>query len=111
VTEAPDGDVVRIDPSAHRILATIPLGARPGRIVVGGGAVWVLDPVSRTVSAIDPVTDTVAQTITVAGGASDVAFDAGSLWVLDRRDGTVSRLDPGTGLRRRPLASAEIQAA
>jgi ABC-type transport system substrate-binding protein len=100
VTEAPAGDVVRIDPSAHRILATIPLGARPSRIAVGGGAVWVLDPVSRTVSAIDPATDTAAQTIAVAGGASDVAFDAGSLWVLDRRDGTVSRLDPATGLRR-----------
>jgi peptide/nickel transport system substrate-binding protein len=100
VTEALAGDVVRIDSTAHRVLARIPLGAGPSRIVAGGGAVWVLDRVNRTVSSIDPATDTVAQTIAVGGGASDVAFDAGSLWVLDRRDGTVSRLDPGTGLRQ-----------
>jgi ABC-type transport system substrate-binding protein/DNA-binding SARP family transcriptional activator/DNA-binding beta-propeller fold protein YncE len=100
VTEGAAGDVVRIDPNAHRVLARIPLGASPSRIVAGGGAVWVLDPISHTASAIDPATDTVAQTIAVSGGASDVTFDAGSLWILDGRSATVSRFDPDTGLRR-----------
>ena len=79
------------------VLATIPVGTRPSRIIAAGGQVWVLDPVNRTVSRIDPQTDTVTQTITVGQRAERCADQRRYLWVANRGDGTVVRLDPSTG--------------
>jgi YVTN family beta-propeller protein len=62
------------------VLATIPVGTRPSRIIAAGGQVWVLDPVDRTLSRIDPDTDTVAQTIAVGSDPSDLVLSDGSLW-------------------------------
>ena len=58
-------------------LTTIPVGARPVAIAVGGGAVWVASAGAGTVSRIDPVTRQVTETIEVGNAPSGVAVGDG----------------------------------
>jgi DNA-binding beta-propeller fold protein YncE len=78
------------------VVAAIPVGTDPSRVIAANGQVLVLDPADRTLARIDPQTNTVAQTIAIDSQPSDVLPSAGSLWVATR-GGTVLRIDPGTG--------------
>jgi YVTN family beta-propeller protein len=92
---APDSVAV-IDPSSGRIHATIPLGASPGGVAAGRGAVWVAITDQGTVLRVDPRTDAVRQTIRVGAGPAAVAAGGGAAWAANGADGTVSRIDPAT---------------
>lgn len=98
--DAPDGSVVRIDPTTNRIVATIGLGASPDHsgptnLTVGSGGVWVGVPSAKSVVRIDPASDSVVATIpgfTCADGG--LATDGSSVWVADCS--TVRRIDAGS---------------
>jgi YVTN family beta-propeller protein len=78
-----------------RIVATIPVGRRPGGIVAAEGAVWVKNHADQTVSRIDPVTNTVTATIAIgAGEFGYLAAGEGSIWATNNDANTVSRIDP-----------------
>ncbi len=93
--------VSRVDPATLTITHTAKLpnpgrgsggfGVGRTRIVVGGGAVWALDP-DGTVARIDPRSGHV--TATVAAAADTLAAGAGGVWVLT--DAGVARIDPAT---------------
>jgi YVTN family beta-propeller protein len=78
----------------NRLLAEVPVGQTPKGIVIGDGAVWVVNSGDATLSQIDPERRVVLRTITLPGAPSDAAF-AGSVWVLHNR-GT-SFVDPFAG--------------
>jgi len=72
------------------------VGARPGQIAGGRGAVWVTHTEDGTVSRIDPSTKRVVQTITVRAGPTGIAVGEEAVWVADSQDRTVSRINPDT---------------
>jgi len=82
-----------IDPATNRVVDEVPVGAGPGPLTFGGGAVWVANLQDESVSRIDPVTRAVT-TVPAGGLPADVAFGAGAVWVfLSRTDG-FTRIDP-----------------
>jgi YVTN family beta-propeller protein len=85
-----------IDPDRSRIDSEISVGAAPGRIAAGDGALWVTNTDDQTVSRIDLDSNTVRQTIRVGGGPSAVAVGAGAVWAANGLGGSVSRIDPKT---------------
>ncbi len=82
-------------PAGARIVATIPVGRRPGSIVAAKGAVWVKNHADQTVSRIDPATNSVTATIPIgAGEFGYLAAGEGSVWATNNDANTVSRIDP-----------------
>jgi branched-chain amino acid transport system substrate-binding protein len=65
-------------------------------IAVGGGAVWLSDPLDGTVWRVETRPRLVMRTITVGPGVSALAFGDGSLWAANGLRGTLSRIDPET---------------
>ena len=95
VAVLPDSVAV-IDPQDNRVVADVPVGARPIAVAVGEGGVWVANADDGTVSRIDPDTRKVVKTIGIGSPASDIAAGEGSVWVANGSEGTVSRIDPRT---------------
>jgi YVTN family beta-propeller protein len=85
-----------IDSESGKIASAIPVGASPGGVAWGEGAVWVANADDDSVSRIDPSTNEVKQTIQVGAGPAGIAVGGGAVWVANGLDGTVSRIDPGT---------------
>jgi DNA-binding beta-propeller fold protein YncE len=74
------------------------VGAAPGALAVGGGALWVANAANGTVSRIDPASRKVTgAAIKVGPVPAAVAVGAGAVWVANSDDGTVSRIDPASG--------------
>ena len=88
--------VWRVDPTAGRVVATIPLPFVPKSIAVGEGAVWVTSLLDDTVSRIDPATNRITATIHVGRGVDGIAVGEGAVWVTSSIDDTVTRIDPKT---------------
>jgi YVTN family beta-propeller protein len=92
-----DSDAVAvIDPGKHSLLADIPVGSSPSQVAAGGGALWVANEASGTVSRIDRRTRAVSQTIPVGNGPAAVAVGAGGVWVVNSLDGTLKWISPAT---------------
>ena len=83
-----------IDSDSGRLVSEIPVGATPGEVAVGAGAIWVANTSDDTVSRIDPSSNQVTQTVGVGEGPAGIAVGAGAVWVANGLDGTVSRVDP-----------------
>ncbi len=88
-----------IDPASGRIVAEIPVGARPGALAFGSGSLWVANLDDRTISRVDPEGDAVLRTIPVGDSPLDVTTAAGAVWSVSTVPGadsvTVRRIDPG----------------
>jgi peptide/nickel transport system substrate-binding protein len=78
------------------LLGQASVGARPGAIAAGAGAVWVTHTEEGTVSRIDPSGMRVVQNIVVRTGPIGVAVGSGAVWVANSQDRTVSRINPDT---------------
>ena len=83
-----------IDPATNRVVDEVPVGAGPGPLAVGGGAVWVANVQDESVSRINPVTRATVRTIPAGGMPADVAFGAGGAWVFLPRADAFTRIDP-----------------
>ncbi len=89
--------VSRLDPSTGAV-QTIPVGAGPSGIAVGGGGVWVANHDDDTVSWISPQSNAVVgEPIPVGAGPTAVAYGFGSVWVTNADDRTVTRIAAATG--------------
>jgi DNA-binding beta-propeller fold protein YncE len=100
-----DGQVVRVDPRANRVVARFPAGGRnPAGLAVGAGTIWVVHPDTDEVVRLDSRTGQVVARIRLgplpfqfAPGdrrflPSLVAVGAGAGWVASGR-GAVARID------------------
>jgi YVTN family beta-propeller protein len=85
-----------IDVASGRILAQVPVGARPDGIAFAENAVWVANYTDSTVSRIDLGTRTVVQTIDVGSAPSGVAVGYGSVWVANSGGRSVSQINVTT---------------
>ena len=83
--------VRRIDPARGRVVAEVRVGADPGAIAVGAGAVWVANRGDDSVSRIDPRTNAVSKAISVGDGPLALAAGADGVWV-STSDGSVMRI-------------------
>ena len=88
--------VAAIDVSSGSVRSAIPVGASPGGVAVGEGAVWVANTGDGTVSRVDPDAGVVRQTIRVGKGPVAVAAGGGAVWVANGVESSVSRIDPAT---------------
>jgi ABC-type transport system substrate-binding protein/class 3 adenylate cyclase len=94
------GDAVgALDPSSGRLRVQASIGGPPGGIVVGGGSIWVSDPVEGVLRRIDPSTGSVSDTVgSVGTQPTALAFGDSSVWVVDEDGRAVRRVDPDTGV-------------
>src|SRR5215204_2761597 len=60
---APPNSVAVIDPQTNKLVATIPTGAGPDAVDVGGGYAWIANVDEKTLSQIDVRTRTLKQNI------------------------------------------------
>ena len=94
-TDTADGLLLEVDP-ADRSVERIPVGRHPTGVVVGGGEVWVVNQLDRTVSEINPRAFRQVAQFRVGNGAGAVAYGDGSLWVANAVDDTISRINPNS---------------
>lgn len=84
--------VVAIDPETNRVVAAVPVGAGPTRVLATASGVWVLNQHAQTVSLIDPKTREPVRTFSVGATPSGLAVDRHGLWVASP-DGHVALVD------------------
>jgi len=114
------GALLRVDPTANRIVANVPVGRSPEGMAFTAGAVWVANHRSDTalgtpaphpfsVSRVDTASNRETRRVVVERrkstgeswvdyccGPQGMAAGAGSVWVGDATPQTVYRIDPGT---------------
>jgi YVTN family beta-propeller protein len=98
-TTTSDG-VARIDPATETVVATIPVGAFPHRLVVAAGALWATVGDPMTLVRIDPATNKVVARVPIGSPKALAAADGG-VWVIgagadsivfvDARNNTITR--------------------
>jgi YVTN family beta-propeller protein len=88
-----------IDPKSNKIVASIPVGTRPGDITYGSGSLWVANLDDRTVSRIDPKALQLERTVSVSHSPNGLAAGYGAVWI-GSSDGNVSRIDPAFNVVR-----------
>jgi YVTN family beta-propeller protein len=93
VSVAPNS-LAEIDPATNRIVADIPVGARPASAVFAHDALWVANLDDETVSRVDPETKRVVRTIATGTAASGLAAGDGAVWAIGGKRGVVLRIDP-----------------
>jgi YVTN family beta-propeller protein len=87
--------VAVIDPETGRVVASVPVGTRPGPIAFGAGSVWVGNLDDRTVTRIDPGSKRVLRHIGLDERTpTGLAFGFGGVWVAHGLRGELSRIDP-----------------
>jgi len=83
-----------IDPDTNRVVAEIPVGARPGSVLSANGALWVANLDDGTVMRIDPRARRVVRTIATGTAPSGLAGGGGAVWAIGGERGVVLRIDP-----------------
>ena len=84
-----------IDPETNEIVASVPVGVKPGPVAVGAGSIWVGDLGDRTLTRIGVKRRSLAGTISLNGRTpTGLAFGAGAVWVAHGLRGQLSRVDP-----------------
>jgi YVTN family beta-propeller protein len=89
-----DEHVLRLDVEHPAVRQHFRTGAIPSGVAFGGGAAWVSNFGSGTVSRIDAATGKVASFRVQS--VADLEYGYGSLWVLTARPNTIRRVNPAT---------------
>ena len=80
-----------IDASTNRIIAQVPVGARPDAIAAGDGAIWVGNLDDHTIARVDPRMHALERQIAL-GEQPDSLAAGGHVWLVDG-SGAISRID------------------
>jgi ABC-type transport system substrate-binding protein/streptogramin lyase len=103
VVSSSDGRVIRVDPVAHRVTETIPVGRAPDGIAVTAGDVWVANGGDGTVSRINIAANQVVETTAVGNQPSAIAVGPSGVWVANSGEDSVQRINPVTGAVGPPI--------
>ena len=87
---APPNSVAVIDPKSNTVTAAIDVGARPGPIAAGAGAVWTGNLDDKTLTRIDPAALRTTATTTLAATPTGVAVASAAVWVAHGLTGQIS---------------------
>jgi YVTN family beta-propeller protein len=86
-----------IDPQSNAVVATIPVGIRPGP-VAGAASLWVGNLGDRTLTKIDPRRRSLVATVSLGNRTpTGLAADARAVWVAHGFRGELSRVEPEFG--------------
>ena len=100
ITNFNSNTVSVIDTATDMVIATVPVGLRPGGVAVtpDGSKVYITNEDSNTVSVIDSATNTISATIPVGLVPFGVAVtpDGSKVYVANGGSGTVSVIDTAT---------------
>ena len=102
------GRVLRVDPSAMRVVASRRVGRGPASLATDGQSIWVVNATANTVTRLNAITGRPTATVAVGHHPFDVAVGSGSVWISNVADGTISRIDPATN---RVIATIPVGAA
>ncbi len=103
------GDVVRVDPGAHRARRVARVDDAAG-VVAARGGVWVTSRAGNRVVRLDPRTGRMkGRPVRVGRAPTDVALAGGAVWVANSAAGTLSRIDAGSGRVDRTVRVARRQ--
>jgi len=100
----PRAQVVRIDPRSGTVVRSIEIGRGVQDLAVGGGAVWVTNRASDTITRLDIRTGQ-QRVIGTGRDPSGVAVGGGSVWTANAGDSTVTRINRSSG---RPTATVSV---
>jgi YVTN family beta-propeller protein len=93
LTPVAPNSVAAIDPESNQVVARVPVGDAPTRIVASKNGVWVINQDAQTLSLIDPGTRKLVRTLAIGVTPTDLAVDRHGIWVA-APDGTVSLVQP-----------------
>jgi YVTN family beta-propeller protein len=91
---APPNSVAIIDAGSRRVVATVPVGIRPGPMAVDGTTLWIGNRDDKSVTRLDTRTRTVVKNVPVPATPEAIAFGAGQVWVVHAKLGSLSMIDP-----------------
>jgi len=101
VTDFAHNRLIRIDPKAKAIVATIDVGTSPQAMLVTPDAIWVSNQRGGSISKVDIASGTVVSTFafTKAGatGPLRIALAGGDLWTVAPNAQSVFRIHPTDG--------------
>jgi streptogramin lyase len=113
-----DGTVIRVAPTAHKVVATIQIQSTPNwspQIATGAGAVWVASADSNEIVKINPHTNRIASKTPIPHSDSllTVAVGYGSVWAHQNAGangrGVLYRINPTSGaMLSRLIASKPV---
>ena len=96
--------VWRVDGPTDAPSAPVPVEAASATgLAVGGGSVWVADPVDGRIHRIRP--GPLNTTVAVGRGVDSLSFDAGRLWAANSATGELWTINPSTEQRTRVRTS------
>ena len=81
-----------IDLKSNKIVASVPVGTRPGPIVYGHGSLWVANLDNETVSKVDPEAKSQTDVISLGGHPNSLAVQQSGIWAATDRG--VKAIDP-----------------
>jgi YVTN family beta-propeller protein len=92
--------VAEIDVRSGRVVATAPVGVRPGPIALGSGSLWIADREDQTISRVDSSSLRTLANVQLPAPAMGLAASAEGVWVVApnadpaRSSVSASRIDP-----------------
>jgi branched-chain amino acid transport system substrate-binding protein len=96
-----DGGVVAIDAKTNQVGKPIEVAAESlTTVALGGGSVWVADPLGGSVWRIDPDPKARLRQIPLELGVRAVAYGRGAVWATNEIADKVYRIDPNTNRAR-----------
>lgn len=98
VVRAAANSVAVIDPRSDGVIASVPVGARPGAITFGSGSLWIANQDDQTISRLDPGTLQTMRPLSVAEVPTGLAASSNAIWVAgtspDGIGALISSIDP-----------------
>lgn len=88
--------LVELDVRTGKPDRELPLAGIPGRLVVAGRRLWVVDTAKRTLSEVEAANFHLRSTIGLSALPHELVFDGHTIWVANGFAGTLSRLAAGT---------------
>ena len=90
--------VAALDPRSNSVVASVPVGARPGAITFGSGSLWVANVDDQTVSRIDPGSLRTLRTLSLVDPPTGLAAGPRAIWVVQSNptasNVSVTSIDP-----------------
>ncbi|HEX4747598.1 MAG TPA: adenylate/guanylate cyclase domain-containing protein [Gaiellaceae bacterium] len=96
VVAKPDSLAV-VDEDEGRVVASVPVGGRPGQVVVSGDSAWVANSNDSTITRVDLDSRRTLQTIGLGYEPTGLAASDDAVWVVGGYDHRLSRIDVSDG--------------
>ena len=92
------GRLIRIDPAAGRVTATIPVGSEPVALAAGERGIWIADRADGRVRRVDPATKRIALETSAHGKPTGIGLAGERVFVANGpQDANAAVIDAATG--------------